>query len=176
MEALFKADQHKNLLGNAKCKLINKDNITDLFSTLSLCFSDKLKLASVVNNNNNNNNNIIENNSSSAQLIDAISAFLKNNCILMEVLCRYAARSLDTICSGDCGFNASGEQTVIEQLMTAIGPLDDDVSEQIMVILEELVCCGGNSKDSVYRIVETVPGKNILHILLVIINGIYWKI
>lgn len=184
MEALFRADQFKTLLGIEKCKLISdKRLVGKLFLFLSQCFSERINLANFLDG------NIIENVGSMylsavlqdadlgnvKKLIDALASFLKNNCILMEVLCRHAARCLDTGCSSSCGFgNNGGKQVdVVGQLMGLFGYMDDQESAQVRAILEELVC-GGDAKDAICRIVDTVSGDNILSILMAIINGMCW--
>lgn len=186
MEALFRAGQFKNLLGIDKCKLIgDKDLIGKLFLFLSQCFSDRIKLANFLDG------NVIEKSLNGQhidaviadiqvqnlkKLIDALASFLKNNCILMEVLCRHAARCLGTGCSRACGFGFNGQQNIdlVSQLMQLFGELTKEESVQIRKILEELVCSGGDAKDAVCKIVDIVDGDNILSILMTIINGAIW--
>lgn len=183
MEALYKANQLKSLIGLDKCALLeNKDLIEKLFVFLSQCFSDRLKLAQFLDANvfksfigTPHTDDVIFSIdvTNLNKLLDALSGFLKNNCILMEVLCRHAARCLDTGCSNVCGF--SGGLDAVTQLLNLFGgSLSADETLQVTAILDELVC-GGNAKDAICRIIEVVSGDNILSILMAIINGVYWS-
>ena len=176
MEALFRANQFKNLLGPQICKLINdKDLIRQLFLFLSQCFSDFVKLISFIGANNAGNAPSIGDLISVpiTELVNALNSFLKNNCILMEVLCRNAARSLNIGCSSACGFG-TGTSNFINSVLTLLGIATDSTSaeaEAIRQILEELEC-GGDAMDAIHRIINVVDGDNILSLLMAIINGV----
>jgi hypothetical protein len=174
MEALFRANQFKNLLGPQICKLINdKDLIEQLFFFLSQCFSDFVKLGNFIGVNIGGDVPTVDDliPDSITNLINALSSFLKNNCILMEVLCRNAARSLNVGCSSACGFG-TGSSNFVQGVLTLLGiDESDDEADAIRTILEELVC-GGDAMDAIHRIIGVVDGDNILSLLMAIINGV----
>lgn len=190
MEALFRADQLKNLVEPENCKLINdRDLIKKLFSLLSQCFLEKISVANFFDgatlNANPDNTNLIHiivnaDIHNVANLINALGAFLKNNHILMEVLCRHATRYLNFGCSNfsECALSFSGEQnSLIDQLLQTFGYFPGDTSRDgqiVKSILENLFQNGHNISDSIAKIIAAMDGKNITILLLNVINGNSW--
>jgi len=186
MEALYRADQLKGLLGVEKCKLINDvDLVNKLFEFLSICFSERLRLANYLDGSIFNKvrdtpylNRVLSDVDihNLKLLIDALASFLKNNCIFMEVLVRHAARCLDIGCGSSCGFSGGLSPVhCVEKLLQIFGDLSHHEKENIRDILDDLVCGSGNSKNAIIRIIDSVSGDNILSILMAIINGMSWN-
>lgn len=117
-------------------------------------------------------------------LIQALSIYLKNNCIFMEVLIRHAMKILTSQTGKDCGSGAgceslqsiwekltddSQETPALMQFLQALNINDDTVEEFMDGLCEALTC--GNAKAYITEQIELHPEIAVPVLVYIVIGG-----
>lgn len=186
MEALYRVDKMKNLLDCKEAKLLSdRCLVENLFRFLSKCFVENPKLTDFLSHQG-ELGKLLEGQCAKSKhsalisvdynkiycLVNALSFSLKDNCLLMEILCRHAARSLVYGgCRGCCTFVQPCDKKAVERgikcLLNFLNLGCDD--DRLVCIFRDLVC-GANPKHIVTELVEEVDEHLVITVLFYLIS------
>lgn len=171
MDALYKMKKMVDLLGACNVPALahalnNPEGIADLFTLISLCFSDRLDVAKFADsmnlhckNSTARFNQVLNelDKKDIAKLLEAMNGIIRDNCIAMEVLIRHAARILNVLAGVECG-SASDLSGIFCD------------NEKVQAIIEK-IRCGRNAYECIVELVKDLGGDAITF-LFYIINGV----
>lgn len=186
MESLYRVDKMRNLLDHDDVKLLDqKCLLDDLFRFLGKCFGENPKLTDFLCHQG-ELGRLLEGQCAKSKhsalihvdykkiacLVNVLSFSLKDNCLLMEILCRHAARSL--IFSNSCGccefIEARDKKAVERAIKCLLNDLNLDCdNSKLVCILKDLVC-GTNPKLVVHDLICEIKENKVVPVLFALIN------
>jgi hypothetical protein len=187
MESLYRVDKMKNFLDHDDAELLSDRCLLDnLFRYLGKCFGENPKLTDFLCHQGELGKLLegqcVKSKHSAlinvdyrkiACLVNVLSFSLKDNCLLMEILSRHAARSLvfGNTC-GQCPFVQPRDHESVEHgVKCLLNYLNLDSEDQRLVcILNDLVC-GTNPRIVVHELVDEISEHRVISVLFNLINS-----